>query len=46
MIIKSRLLLLTISILYADVYQNGIWERNLAGFAEFCREEELTPELV
>lgn len=31
---------------YADMYHNGIWERNAEGFAEFCREEELEPDTV
>ena len=29
---------------YADVYHNGIWERNIEEFTEFCRKEELVPE--
>jgi len=30
---------------YADVYENGIWERNTDGFEEFCRTEEVVPEV-
>ncbi len=31
---------------YADVYSNGIWERNTESFAEFCREEDVAPETL
>ncbi|MBO5177025.1 MAG: transglutaminase domain-containing protein [Lachnospiraceae bacterium] len=29
---------------YADVYENGIWERNTAGLEKFCRAEDIAPE--
>lgn len=29
---------------YADVYSNGIWERNTAGCEEFCDEENVAAE--
>lgn len=31
---------------YADVYHNGIWERNTAGFEEFCHAQNVSPETV
>ena len=31
---------------YADVYSNGIWERNMAGFEEFCSLEEVVPDTM
>jgi len=31
---------------YADVYHNGIWERNAAGFEEFCRIQDILPETI
>lgn len=29
---------------YADVYNNGIWERDAEKFSEFCRKENVSPE--
>lgn len=31
---------------YADVYSNGIWERNTAGYEEFCSMEEVATDTM